>query len=105
MKTGLLVIVSLWVLNLNAVNVLSKETTQYTAVNLAAYRTSRIKCIDLRGGRPSENFMHTFVGENGKTVANVNDDGEIVGSTVPWIDALIKKKNAVHLSELSSLKC
>ena len=51
---------------------------------------SRISCMRLRGGK-----VHEFFGEDGKTVANVNDNGEIVGSKIPWIDALIKKAKTV----------
>jgi hypothetical protein len=55
-----------------------------------------LRCMSLRGGKRSgDQQHHSFIGGDGRTVANVNNDGEIVGSTVPWIDALIKEKKKV----------
>ncbi len=55
-----------------------------------------LRCMSLRGGKRSGvQEHHSFIGGDGRTVANVNNAGEIVGSTVPWIDALIKEKKKV----------
>jgi hypothetical protein len=92
-KTRILCRKMLHILSKNGLQV---EQTVLNPTGLSA-TVSRHGLMKLRGGRPTEDSIFAFVGGDGKTVANVNTDGEVVGSTVPWIDALIKKKQTVRL--------
>jgi hypothetical protein len=77
-------------------NLLHLDAFAYHHKLSSTSHASNLRCMSLRGGKRSGvQDQHAFIGGDGRTVANVNNDGEIVGSTVPWIDALIKAKQKV----------